>query len=194
MRWWLSLHVFTGLLGPYLALLHTAWRFQGLAGVLTLLMLVVVVSGLVGRYVYTAVPRNLDGTVMAVCDLEAQITEVDRELREMGVPELGTQLADATALPAGAWKAVLLRPFLGTGRRQMDRLLAELDEGHRRQAEQMREMLTRRQRSLFHLHVWKAARDFLSLWHLLHVPLSGALFALAAVHVVAALHYGTLSR
>jgi hypothetical protein len=194
MRYWLSSHVFTGLVGPYLVLLHTAWRFEGLAGWLTLLMLVVVFSGLVGRYVYTAVPRNLDGTLVAVVDLEAQVDEVDSRLREMGAADLGAKLAEATALPAGAWKALLMRPFLGTGRRQMDRLMLELDEGQRRQAVLMRALLTRRQRSLFHLYVWEAARDFLSLWHSLHVPLSGALFALAGVHVVAALYYGTLSR
>lgn len=55
-RLWLQIHVVAGLVGPYLILLHTAFRFRGLAGVLTLLMLVVVLSGCVGRYAYTAAP------------------------------------------------------------------------------------------------------------------------------------------
>ena len=50
---WLEAHVFVGLVGPYLVLLHTAFRFRGLAGVLTLLMAVVVGSGVAGRYWYT---------------------------------------------------------------------------------------------------------------------------------------------
>ncbi len=49
MRTWLQLHVFTGLVGPYLVLLHSGWKFHGLAGVLTLVVFVVVLSGLVGR-------------------------------------------------------------------------------------------------------------------------------------------------
>lgn len=55
-RLWLQIHVVAGLVGPYLILLHTAFRFRGLAGVLTLLMLVVVLSGCVGRYAYSAGP------------------------------------------------------------------------------------------------------------------------------------------
>jgi hypothetical protein len=52
---WLVAHVLAGLVGPYLVLLHSAFRFRGLAGVLTLLMLVIVASGMAGRYLYTAV-------------------------------------------------------------------------------------------------------------------------------------------
>ena len=60
---WLKFHMFTGMVGSYMVLLHPAMRFRGLAGVVTLLTLVVVISGLVGRYIYTAVPRALDGAV-----------------------------------------------------------------------------------------------------------------------------------
>jgi cytochrome b561 len=42
-----------------MVLLHTAMRFNGLAGVATLLTAVVVASGIVGRYLYTALPRTL---------------------------------------------------------------------------------------------------------------------------------------
>ena len=55
---WLKFHMFTGLVGPYMVLLHTAMKFQGLAGLTMLLTVVVVASGLVGRYLYTAVPRT----------------------------------------------------------------------------------------------------------------------------------------
>lgn len=55
---WLQAHVYAGLVGPYLALLHSAFRFRGLAGVLTLLMGVVVLSGVVGRFAYTRAPRS----------------------------------------------------------------------------------------------------------------------------------------
>jgi len=194
MRTWLQVHIFTGIVGPFLVLLHSAGKFNGLAGVLTLLTLVIVLSGLVGRYVYTAVPRNLDGTLVAICDLEAQIDEVDRELHALCAPELGMKLARVTSLPARPWQAMLFRPILSSGRREMDRLLSALDEGQQEHAERMRQLLTQRRRSLLHVYTWEVTRDLLSLWHSFHVPLSGALFALAGVHVVAALYYGTLSR
>jgi hypothetical protein len=57
MESWLRFHMVTGLVGPYMVLLHTSFRFLGLAGVATLLTTVVVISGLVGRYIYTLIPR-----------------------------------------------------------------------------------------------------------------------------------------
>ena len=53
---WLRFHIVTGLVGPYMVLLHTAMKFQGLAGLTMLLTVVVVVSGAVGRYIYTTTP------------------------------------------------------------------------------------------------------------------------------------------
>jgi hypothetical protein len=57
---WLTFHMVTGLVGPYMVLLHTTMKFNGVAGVALLLTVVVVASGLVGRYLYTAIPRVVD--------------------------------------------------------------------------------------------------------------------------------------
>jgi hypothetical protein len=58
---WLQFHIFTGLVGPYMVLLHTSWKFNGIAGVSTLLTIIIVLSGFVGRYIFTRIPRTLDG-------------------------------------------------------------------------------------------------------------------------------------
>ena len=65
---WLKFHMVTGLVGPYMVLLHTAMRFNGLAGLAMLLTVVVAASGLVGRYLYTRVPRTAEGPVAAAGD------------------------------------------------------------------------------------------------------------------------------
>lgn len=58
---WLQFHIFTGLVGPFMVLLHSSWKFNGLAGATTLLTGIIVVSGFVGRYIFTRIPRTLDG-------------------------------------------------------------------------------------------------------------------------------------
>ncbi|MBK9979857.1 MAG: hypothetical protein IPP20_18435 [Gemmatimonadetes bacterium] len=52
-------HIIAGLVGPYLVILHSGFAFHGVAGVLTLLMVLVVASGVMGRAVFTAVPRQI---------------------------------------------------------------------------------------------------------------------------------------
>jgi hypothetical protein len=58
---WLQFHIFTGIVGPYMVLLHSSWKFNGLAGATMLLTVIIVISGFVGRYIYTRIPRTLDG-------------------------------------------------------------------------------------------------------------------------------------
>jgi hypothetical protein len=61
---WLQFHIFTGIVGPYMVLLHSSWKFNGLAGATMLLTIVIVISGFIGRYIYTRIPRTLDGIEM----------------------------------------------------------------------------------------------------------------------------------
>ncbi len=66
MKWgrmsgWLQFHIFTGLVGPYMVLLHTSWKFNGLAGATTFLTVIIVVSGFIGRYIFTRIPRTMEG-------------------------------------------------------------------------------------------------------------------------------------
>ena len=64
MSMWLQLHIFTGLVGPYMVLLHTSWKFNGIAGATTLLTIIIVISGFIGRYIFTRIPRTMDGMVI----------------------------------------------------------------------------------------------------------------------------------
>ena len=58
---WLQFHIFTGIVGPFMVLLHSSWKFNGLAGITLLLTGVIVFSGFIGRYIYTRIPRTADG-------------------------------------------------------------------------------------------------------------------------------------
>ncbi|HBG73948.1 MAG: hypothetical protein A2X25_02585 [Chloroflexi bacterium GWB2_49_20] len=86
---WLEFHIYTGLVGPFMVLLHSSWKFQGLAGAVMLMTVVIVLSGFVGRYIYTAVPRT-DGAEVQAAVLEQMMAEVDAEVKRMeGMQETG---------------------------------------------------------------------------------------------------------
>ena len=69
---WLKLHMFTGIVGPYMVLLHTSMKFQGVAALAMGLTVVVVISGFVGRFVYTRVARTIDGGLLTASGPEPQ--------------------------------------------------------------------------------------------------------------------------
>jgi hypothetical protein len=186
MSTWLQLHIFTGLVGPYLVLLHSAGKFNGLAGLLSLLTIVMVASGLIGRYLYTAVPRTLDGVEVAVRDLEGRIAGADRQLQA-----LGSRLPECK-VPAGGWLPVLGRGFLlWRERRRLRRAVRQLRLANRKQTVRLERLLIERYRLRLQIHSLAMARRLLALWHVVHIPLGVVLFTLAFVHVGAALYYAT---
>lgn len=77
---WLQIHIITGIVGPYLVLLHSSWKFNGLAGVVMLLTVMIVVSGFIGRYIYTAIPRTADGLEIAGDELQLSALITARKL------------------------------------------------------------------------------------------------------------------
>ncbi|KAF0106372.1 MAG: hypothetical protein FD146_2638 [Anaerolineaceae bacterium] len=82
---WLQFHIFTGLVGPYMVLLHTSWKFNGLAGAATLLTVIIVVSGFIGRYIYTRIPRTLEGVEIEAPGGQAQAAGLARARRLLSV-------------------------------------------------------------------------------------------------------------
>jgi hypothetical protein len=198
---WLRFHIFTGLVGPYMVLLHTSWKFNGLAGIVTALMIAVVISGIVGRYIYTAVPRTADGAMMGDAELEQQIATAESELQRWlaGRPEADQQLVEQlAALPEPAAGG----PLLVLGRTLMDweYRLAWRRERRRMKAvekDQARELdrLLRQRHSLRRQVASLAmARRMLARWHTVHIPIGMALFAAAFVHIGAAIYYATLLK
>ena len=87
MRAWLRFHIFTGIVGSYLVILHSAWSFNGLAGVLTLMTAVVVISGFIGRYIYTAMPRTADGIMVEAQVLQLQLDAARQQVRQPRRPD-----------------------------------------------------------------------------------------------------------
>jgi hypothetical protein len=82
---WLQFHIFTGLVGPYMVLLHASWKFNGLAGATTLLTGLIVLSGFIGRYIYTRIPRTLEGLEIATPEGQAQAAGLVRVRRLFSV-------------------------------------------------------------------------------------------------------------
>jgi hypothetical protein len=82
---WLQFHIFTGLVGPFMVLLHTSWKFNGLAGATTLLTIIIVVSGAIGRYIYTRIPRSLDGIEIETAGGQFQAETLARTRRVLAI-------------------------------------------------------------------------------------------------------------
>lgn len=197
---WLQFHIFTGIVGPYLVLLHSSWKFNGLAGVVTLLMIVVVLSGFVGRYIYTAVPRSADGAVLESDELERDIAGIEGSLQEWlaAYPRTAMQLQPLLAGVIGGQSDLAL--IFGRGlqewqtRFQWWHLKNQLQGLPREQVHRLADLIRRRQTLQRQIASLTMARRLLALWHAVHVPIGMTLFFAAFVHIIGAIYYATLLK
>jgi hypothetical protein len=181
---WLEFHIFTGLVGPYLVLLHTSWKFNGVAGVLMLMTVIIVASGFVGRYIYTAVPRTVDGAEVQASELEKQIAGLERELQTLYQSSSSPQTAEPEAtleLGTGSGQGVLLAG-------------AKAGPASKEQSRQIKALVKQRARLTRQANSIANARKALATWHTVHIPIGLALFTLAGVHIAAAVYYASLLR
>jgi hypothetical protein len=75
---WLDIHIFFGITGPLLVVIHTSFKVQGLVAVSFWSMVAVALSGVLGRYLYLQIPRNVQGEQLSV----QEINDLKRGLAE----------------------------------------------------------------------------------------------------------------
>lgn len=191
MRFWLRVHIFAGLAGAFLALLHSGGRFHGLAGILAWFTLLIVLSGLVGRFLYTSIPRTLEGAELSLPHLLAECARTEQRLRACGLAPDDPLFEQQ--VPAAAWLLLLGQgPFQWARARAIRRRLRQLPGGLAGRREEVAGLLEARYSWLLEIRLLIACRRLLALWHAFHVPLGLVLFTLAAIHVAGALYYASI--
>ncbi len=188
---WLQSHIFLGILGPAIVLLHSAGKYHGIAAIAALLTVVTVFSGFVGRFLYTSVPRTLDGGELGLEELASRFAEVDRRLASLDGElsgEVRRILEEAPSKPA--WHLPLTRPWMAWRyRRHIRHRLSSVANMEPAVRDELAELLADRQEIQLEMQALAATRRLLSLWHLFHVPLGVILFTVVLVHVVAAVYF-----
>ena len=95
MRTLLAWHIYAGLVGAILALIHTGHKFQSTLGIaLTAVTLVVVLSGFVGRYLLRFVAEDADAKRAEIAALESEFARLASAARP-GSPALDVSMLAA---------------------------------------------------------------------------------------------------
>jgi hypothetical protein len=192
---WLDIHIFLGVFGPLLVVLHSSFKVQGLVALSFWSMVVVASSGVLGRYLYLQIPRTRAGEERALADLEAEDRELSGQLRtRFGLDE--AQLARLDALVAVPPRTGLLG---GVARLLTDDLrlrsgLAEFAHSCRsvprpvfREFERVVRAKAQARRRIL---LWDRVHELFHYWHVLHKPFALVMYLFMVVHVAVALVTG----
>lgn len=82
LKHWLEWHIFICTLGFIMVLFHTSFKFGGLISVGLWSLVIVFLSGIVGRFIYIQIPRSIEGRELSVREIQDLKSELDDELYE----------------------------------------------------------------------------------------------------------------
>ena len=195
-RAWLEIHLFCGIVGPVLVTLHTSFKFNGIVSAAYWSMVIVMLSGFLGRYLYVRIPRSIRGNELTRAELAAQAQGLKGELATTSsLPDVMADVErfEGAAVPASGEVSLVGLLFgeitLGRKLRALDRELERhgVVAGTRGEIIELtaqRSLLLRRTAYL------QRTKKLFELWHVFHLPLVYLLLVIAAAHIGVALYLG----
>jgi hypothetical protein len=196
LRHWLSAHIWLCTLGPFLITLHTSFKVGGLVSIAFWSMVLVVSSGVVGRYVYVRLPQNLQGRTRSMKELEeeqrALAAEIEAASPGLADGVLSPFLAE-TAAPRGVFSALAhaFRADLRAWGQHRELHAALVRAGVAAEPRVRLEALARRHRRLAQERALLAPFERLfRYWHTFHLPFAIVMALILLVHIAVAIAFG----
>jgi len=195
-RRWLTFHQFVGFMSPLVIAFHAAFQSNNHLATATAASLgVVVLTGIVGRFVYGLVPTQ-DGRAVELSDIlgrfERLKTRIEPTLNKVSNPDAVRRvLALATAPAPRVWLPVLFlrMPFEALGTRVR---IAQVRRVFPSKADylEFREDFFRLLRLRTQVGFYQSLKRLLSGWRVFHAVLAGFLVFMIAIHIGISLYLG----
>jgi len=209
-RHWLDFHVVLGTTAPIIIAFHASFKFGNIAGMAFWSMLCVTLSGFVGRYLYSQVPRNLNAAELSLKEMQDTEESLRQELAAQKLA-FGSRMEALYDLPTPEdvdhmpMLIALVYMILIDLRRPFQISLLRLQTagfgawlfslfGLRRTKDLKLERgiaVARRQAALSKRILFlQRTQQVFNLWHVVHRPFSYAFAILAIVHISLVLYMG----
>ncbi len=187
---WLDFHIFCGVVGPLLIVLHSAFKVGGLIAIAFWSMVAVAGSGIFGRFLYAQIPRTARGDALSLDEarrLEQALTETLQRDFGLSAAEIAELTGDEQERAGrerslvGALLSLLAAPFAFRAR------FARFRARHRAIPRETAARLARlaRQGELLHrrLALWRHLHELFHYWHVFHKPFAILMYLFAAIHI-----------
>jgi hypothetical protein len=209
-RHWLDFHIVLGTTAPVIIAFHSSFKFGNIAGMAFWSMMMVTLSGFVGRYLYSQIPRSLNAAELSMKEIQDKEETLKRELAEQKAT-FGFSVDALYQLPSPADVArtpaitSLLSMFFIDFKRPLKTSLIRLQQAgfgpwifslfgllptrDQKLERAIRVAKTQAKLSKSIVFLSRTQRIF-QLWHVIHRPFSYAFAILAVVHIAIALFMG----
>ena len=174
MRTLLAIHIYAGIFGPILVLIHTGHKFNSTLGIaLTSMTIIVVVSGYIGRYLLKTISREMR-------QKEELLTQAKNnyDLTRKDIQESGSLAAPGVIQKVGHFISSLFLAPSTDGKQQISLTSKAL-----RLSETIADLE-------YALKSHKQFKKIFGTWKKIHISLSLVLYSLLTLHIWASIHFG----
>jgi hypothetical protein len=199
LKHWLEFHIFLCSVGPVLVLYHTAFKFGGIVSVSFWSMVLVVLSGVVGRFIYLQIPRTIEGQEITVNELNSIKEKLAIRVRSVMSEDSSTLLEFERISSADRYKSFRLITAIGFFIRdyfdikKVIRMLkmrikllgiGKLEKGELIKAAKSEIIIARR------IALLRTSQKLFHWWHIFHLPFAITMFVIMVIHVAVTIIFG----
>jgi len=190
---WLNVHIFLGINGPLFIILHSTFKFDGLVSVSFWSMIAVAASGIIGRYLYIQIPRNIDGHELSLDQVEKNYQTLSTELADNYNINLheSQRISKIMEKPVENHKSVT-GTFFMLARGDLMRPLRLLKLKHylkrkfqlsQDEIKEITEVIKRRTLLERRIRFWSGIHKLFHYWHVFHKPFAVIMYLIMLVHI-----------
>jgi len=200
LKYWLEFHIFLCTLGPVFVLFHTAFKFGGIVAVSFWSMVAVVLSGIIGRFIYIQIPRTIQGHELDYNELNelnknlTQQLESKFQFSSVIISDIEKEFrADKYyGMSFGQSLSVIFFDFINL-RKKMKLVKNELlcqKINDKKSIKEILKIVKSKIVLLRRIGLLKTMQKLFNYWHIVHLPFAISMFVIMLIHVGVTILFG----
>jgi len=168
LKYWLEFHIFLTTLGSIMVLFHTSFKFGGVVSIGFWSLVIVWVSGVVGRFIYLQIPHSIEGRALSLQEVKDLKDELDLEL----LNRYGINFSEIKTSKFSQIKLKLI-----------SKNISKQDYKKVKQLIRTEKRITRRIGRL------ATMQNLFRYWHVAHLPFALIMLIIMVIHVIVVLYF-----
>lgn len=191
LKYLLEFHIFLCTIGPIMVLFHTAFKFGGIVSVAFWSMVAVVLSGVIGRFIYIQIPRTIEGQAMTLGQVKHMKSVLSETLKvSFGLDqEMSTLITSFT--DQGPEKTSAIQKFFNRRQAVATIRKALISKDIRvRERKNILKMVKEEITLAGRIERLQTMQKLFKYWHVAHLPFALIMLIIVILHVGVAIAFG----
>lgn len=197
LKYWLEFHIFLCILGPVLILYHTTFKFGGVVAISFWSMVAVIISGIIGRFIYLQIPQTIHGRLLSLEELRQQESNLFSEIKNTAASDINLLMSlenDLSRNESNDRDSVILiiSKRLSYERKLIKRIKKQLVSAKltKKQYKKIIRLIKTRIKLSRRISWMTSMQGLLKYWHVAHLPLALVMLIIMVIHVFVAVILG----